>query len=80
MEQTIEQVAGKPSDYKICKECGSPNWYENEYCVNGCVKVEKNNFKPIGKGIKKWAKSEYSKDGYGAEYTPSEIDGIYLDV
>lgn len=34
MYNTIGRIAGKIIDYKICKECGSINWYENESCVN----------------------------------------------
>jgi len=31
---TIGRIAGKPSDYKKCKLCGSINWYEREGCIN----------------------------------------------
>jgi hypothetical protein len=32
MKTTIEKVIGKPSDYWVCPNCNSLNWYENEQC------------------------------------------------
>ena len=33
MENSLEKILGKPSDYRMCKLCGNINWYENTSCV-----------------------------------------------
>ena len=35
MHHTIGRILGAwDTDYKICKNCGKINWYENERCVD----------------------------------------------
>jgi hypothetical protein len=34
MHHTLGRIRDKPTDYKLCKECYSVNWYKNEFCVN----------------------------------------------
>ncbi len=47
MHHTIERIAGKPGDYKTCKECGCTNWYENRAC-HSCGSSD---FKPVDASI-----------------------------
>jgi len=32
MHVTLGYLLSKPSDFKICLNCGAFNWYENEEC------------------------------------------------
>ena len=32
MDATFGCIIGKFDDYKICKDCGGYNWYENDSC------------------------------------------------
>ena len=32
VEDTIQQIASRPQDYKYCKQCGLINWGENKSC------------------------------------------------
>lgn len=32
MEAEFARIFGKSNDYKLCKQCGAINWYENEIC------------------------------------------------
>ena len=34
MRHTVDYILGKPADFKVCKECRTINWYENDECVN----------------------------------------------
>lgn len=34
MHHTLDRIANKPTDYKLCLHCGEFNWYENEHCVS----------------------------------------------
>ena len=44
MRHTVDRMLSKPSDYKICMECGTWNWYENDECIRcGHSKFRKTN-------------------------------------
>ena len=31
---TVGYLVSKPHDFKVCRRCGSFNWYENRYCAS----------------------------------------------
>jgi uncharacterized OB-fold protein len=39
MRHTLAYVLAKPTDFKICTDCGQLNWYERESCCN-CANKE----------------------------------------
>lgn len=69
MHQTIGRIAGKVNDYKICRECKTINWYENEECI-GCGKKKfRNMTERDGERLLK----EYDEDGL-------DVDSCELDI
>lgn len=56
MNTTIERLKGKPDDFKICKDCGAFNWYENCECHN-CGRSHFEDFTPIIE----WKIDEFSR-------------------
>jgi len=34
MRVTLGYLLGKVEDFKVCPQCKSFNWYENEKCIN----------------------------------------------
>lgn len=43
METWIEKVIGKPSDYWVCPNCNSLNWYENDECSSHYAVCDRTN-------------------------------------
>lgn len=76
MQHTLAKILGKPSDYRICNNCGCVNWYENETCVNHCVesKLEENDGRVISFVEEEY--DFYKEDGY----SEVEIDNFTRDV
>ena len=54
MRHSIDRIKSNIYDYKMCKECGMINWYENEECIY----CGSNNFNDIGDGIEDFIKEE----------------------
>lgn len=75
MESQLCGILGKPSDYKICKKCGSINWYENEECV--CNSTD---FKESEEDVIKWCNDEYDFWMKEEGYSESEADMVLLDI
>jgi len=73
MEVTLWQIQVKKSDFKICKECGCFNWYENEECHN-CFsrKFRKVTQKDIKNELKFWIEQE----GYSEE----QAENVLIEV
>lgn len=76
MENTLDKILGKPNDYKLCKGCSLPNWYENELCHN----CHKKRFGKIGEGIADWVQEEYKFWREEEKYSENEIDNIEVSV
>lgn len=76
MKTTIEKIIGKPNDYRICADCGSLNWYENEEChiCEHTVLLE-----DINKVIQ-WVQDEIEFYMNDFEYTEDECDNVKLWV
>ena len=75
MTTQLHRVACKPSDYKICKECESLNWYENEACVTyncGCKDFDTSL-------VPSYVEDEYRFYEDEEGYSESEIDDIEIE-
>lgn len=75
MDISHASMFGKATDYKLCKECNHPNFYDNEECVM----CQNTSFKERGDGVIEWLNESYAfyeDDGY----SENEIDYIYIDV
>ena len=75
MESQLSVIECKRSDYKICKGCGSINWYENEYCHN-CAHPT---FDKRDKAVHNWVKEE-RKFWEEADYDETEIDDLKIEI
>ena len=64
MKHTIDRILSNPNDYKLCKDCGMINWYENKTCIY----CGSGNFNKIGADIKEWV-----EDGAYAEADILEV-------
>lgn len=64
MEHSIERIAGKPSDYKYCNECGRINWYENTNCIS-CPSV---NFDAMTEDDASDLKVDWEEESPGLDY------------
>ncbi|MHB1764963.1 MAG: hypothetical protein ACYCS1_05435 [Gammaproteobacteria bacterium] len=75
MEATLDKISSKINDYKLCSDCGTINFYENEIC-HSC---KRNEFKLIGEGIEDYVNQEYR---YYAEqnYSKDESDEIFVNI
>jgi len=76
MDTTMAQMFGKPNDYKQCKSCRHPNWYENE----SCVECRGTKFRAPGVGITKWLEEDYEYYMEEKGYTEQEVDNILVDI
>ena len=76
MNTTMIQMYGKPSDYKQCKECKHPNWYENEYCIQ----CSSTSFYSDGNNITQWLDDDYKFYMEEEGYTEDKVDGILIDI
>jgi len=77
MEHALAKIVVKPSDYKLCKECGAINWYENGECINCGEKL--GNEAMTEEEMKRFEKREYGfwkKEGW----TESEIDNLLVEI
>ena len=67
IEVPLANIETKPSDFKVCKKCGSLNWYENESCFN-CGAEE---FDESEEAVWKWVSDEreywIKEEGYSDE-------------
>ncbi len=73
MEAILTVIVGKKRDYKICRKCGSVNWYEREVCHSCC---ESRVFKPVSQ---KWIDSEYDFWQNVEGYSEAEADNVLYD-
>lgn len=76
METTYAQMFGKKNDYKQCRECFRPNWYDNEYCIE-CGNTT---FATRGMGIHSWIEQDYKYYMQEENYTEEEVDNIVIDI
>ena len=75
METDLQRIQQKPNDYKVCLECGSLNFYENEHCV----KCEHKIFDDTERLVTDAILDEYTQyEDLG--YSEEEADNIYIDV
>lgn len=64
MDSTIGYIRGKPTDFKICKECKAINWYENEYC-HQCFKTDfEEDYSLVEKHIKRYIDDRIKNDDH----------------
>ena len=75
MQMDYMRITQKPTDYKVCEECGHLNWYENEQCCNCDCKEFDSEERLVVLTIED-DYSFYKQEGY----TESEIDNMYIDV
>jgi ribosomal protein L40E len=75
MEMDLMRISQKPHDYKVCLNCGSLNWYENEFCCKCEHNIFTDNHNKINDTISDYY-SEYADLGY-SEF---ETDNIYVEV
>lgn len=76
MEQTLGNITGKPTDYKICKECKKLNWYENEECID-CGKKD---FIEDEQEVLKWSNEEYQFYMKDEGYNEADADDILVEI
>lgn len=76
MEASLENIKEKPTDFKICKECGAINYYENEKCIN-CRKID---FEERDKKVVELIERDYEFYQQEEGYQGEEIDKIFIDV
>lgn len=78
MNHTIGAVAGKPDDYKVCSNCNSINWYENDSCHN-CDKTKFKNWSE--NKAQKWLDNElnFYKENY-PEMSEESVMDMETDV
>lgn len=75
MEVRLDYIFTKPTDFKICSECGAINWYENE----ACLRCGNDKFSEEEKSVQEAIEKDYEfyrEEGYEEE----EIDAIVTDV
>ena len=76
MHTLLSVIACKTSDFKVCKECGCINWYENEECHNcGGSKFDESK-----EAVERWVKFEYEFWIKTEGYTEAEADDVLIDV
>ena len=78
MEHQLARIAGKHSDYCVCKNCGVLNWYENENCWN-CGASEEDldcSFDVVDK----WIDDEYEYWTQQEGYSEEEADYVYVRI
>jgi len=76
MESSLSQIQQKPTDYKICKNCKSINWYENQECI-GCMGRE---FSTNIESTVTVIEQEYSFYIKDMNISEEEADSIYKEV
>lgn len=77
MQHSLARIIAKPTDYKICNQCGCVNWYENKVCVNGCNDPQQ--WVHNSTMVKDFIENDY--EFYSSEgYSEDEIDNITRDV
>lgn len=81
MRHTLDRIAGKPTDYKICcgdgeQMCDALNWYENESCVECHTE---NNFRPTTEEEVKYLCEDVA-DGYIEYPDDTDVDWSKITV
>ncbi|RLJ70704.1 hypothetical protein BCF55_0985 [Hydrogenivirga caldilitoris] len=76
MKVTLDKIASQPSDYKICKECGYINFYENEVCVM----CQGDEFDESEESVIRWVDNEYQYRIETEGYTEREADNVVVEV
>jgi predicted amidophosphoribosyltransferase len=81
MEVRLDQILLKPSDFKICKECGRVLFYDRECCIwCGCEEFDEDRTSVLDfyeKEVKWWKNESSIEDG---EISQQEIDAIKYQV
>ena len=76
MQKILACIIGKPSDFKICIDCSSINWYENEECHECGGKY----FEQDDDEVLLWAQEQYDAWIREEGYPEEEVDDIPYDV
>ena len=75
MEMDLMRISQKPHDYKVCLECGSLNWYENEFCCKCKHPQFSDNEDRVNNTI-----TDYYYEYEDLGYEEDETDNIYIEV
>ena len=75
-ERQLQDILASPIDYKVCKSCGSINWYENEECIT-CGAGQ---FHTQKEAVLKWTEDEYKYWMEENGYSEQEADRIFIEV
>ena len=61
MEAELWRIVWKPNDYKICRQCGAINRYENEVCWD-CMFTTRPTFTEVGgEEVIQWINQELNR-------------------
>jgi ribosomal protein L40E len=76
MEMSLSQILMKATDYKVCKQCNTVNWYENKQCID-CGEKD---FDDDKLKVMDVVRKEYVYYRETENYTEKEIDDISVRV
>ena len=76
MEKALADILGKPSDFKVCKNCNRVNWYENEECIECGKNVFDDSKEEVIKNIESEIKFYIETEGY----TEGEAEDVITDI
>ena len=74
----IMTAFGKPSDLKVCSDCGRINWYDNTECI--CINCNSNNFLEDKNSVSNAIAGEYTFYMNEEGMTEEEVDHILIEV